>query len=804
MEEMQKETTQVKMPMIALRGLVVFPGMVLHFDVARKRSVSSLNKAMKQDRKVFLVSQKEMKNEVPQIEDLNKVGVVAVIKQVLKTSENNLRVVVEGQYRASLIELQEQSGFIEAVTEPFPLKPIKESQKPVLEALARTVKELFEEYCSYAPKMAADFVASVMTSEDPLYLVEYVAQHIPIDYIKKQLILEESDVKKRLELLCEILEKENQVMGLEREIYDKVKGQLDKNQREYYLREQLKIINRELGESEQLEEELKQYEKKIAKLSLNEECSEKLLKEVDRLRKMPSTGHEAAVVRGYLDTCLSLPWNIKTKDKLDVAKAQAQLDRDHYGMEKVKERIVEALAVRKLAPNIKGQILCLIGPPGVGKTSIAKSIAKAMGRKYARLSLGGVRDESDIRGHRKTYIGAMPGRIIEAVKQAGSSNPMILLDEIDKLGSDYKGDPSSALLEVLDAEQNYAFRDHYIELPFDLSDVLFIATANNAQTIPGPLYDRMEIIDLSSYTREEKYNIAKKHLISKQLKRHGLTARELKFTEDGIYALIDGYTREAGVRTLEREIASVCRKVAKRIAGDEITSCKADQAMIEKLLGPWKYKPDELENKDAVGVVNGLAWTAVGGEILQVEIAVLEGSGKLELTGSLGDVMKESAHTAMTCVRGLAEKYGIEKDFYKTKDIHIHFPEGAVPKDGPSAGVTITTALISALANIPVSSKVAMTGEVTIRGRVLAIGGLKEKTMAAYRQGIKTVVIPKANLADLHELSPVVRDALTFVPAEEITTVLDCALLEKTEEEPVLEKMEITKHEAHENASLLQ
>lgn len=803
MEKKRKETVQVKMPMIALRGLVVFPNMVLHFDVARKRSVSSLNKAMKQDRKVFLVSQKETINEVPQIEDLNKVGVVAVVKQVLKSSDNNLRVVVEGQYRASLVDLEEQSGYMEAVTEELPLQGVRPSQKPMLEALARAAKELFEEYCYYAPKMAPELIASVLATEDPVRLAEYITQHIPVDFGKKQSILEESNVKKRLELLCKILENENQVMGLEREIYDKVKSQLDRNQREYFLREQIKIINSELGENDQLEEELEGYEKKIASLSLNEECAEKLFKEVDRLRKMPSNGHEAAVIRGYLNTCLDLPWKTVTKDKLDVVKAQAQLDRDHYGMEKIKERIVEALAVRKLAPDIKGQILCLVGPPGVGKTSIAKSIAKAMGRNYVRLSLGGVRDESDIRGHRKTYIGAMPGRIMAAMKQAGSRNPVILLDEIDKLGSDFKGDPSSALLEVLDGEQNYAFRDHYIELPFDLSDVMFIATANNAQTIPGPLYDRMEVIDLSSYTREEKYNIARKHLIPKQIKRHGLTGRELKFTEEGLYALIDGYTREAGVRTLEREIASLCRKAAKQIVAGEITSCRVDGGMLQKLLGPWKFKPDDLEKKDAVGLVNGLAWTSVGGEILQVEIAVLEGGGKVELTGSLGDVMKESAHAAMTCVRSLADRYGIDKDFYKTKDIHIHFPEGAVPKDGPSAGVTITTALVSALANIPVSSKVAMTGEVTLRGRVLAIGGLKEKTMAAYREGIQTVIIPKANLADLHELSPVVRDALTFVPAEEISTVLDCALLER-KEEPLLEKMEITKHEAPENAALLQ
>ncbi|MBR5486115.1 MAG: endopeptidase La [Oscillospiraceae bacterium] len=804
MEEKFEEMTGLRMPMIALRGLVVFPRMVLHFDVARKRSVSSLNKAMKQDRMVFLVAQKEVRDEVPQIEDLHKVGVVAVVKQVLKTADNNLRVVVEGKYRATLKEVVEnENSSLEAITEEFPMKPVRANQTAMLEALARTVKELFGEYSGYAPKMAPEFVSSVMTCEDPAYLAEYLAQHIPVDYSKKQQILAESTVKKRLEMICDMLENENQVMGLEREIYDKVKAQMDKNHRDYYLREQIKVINNELGDNDDIDEEIRRYEEKIAKLKLNEECTEKLKKEVDRLKKMPSNGHEAAVIRGYLDTCLELPWNTVTKDKIDVVKAKAQLDKDHYGMEKVKERIIESLAVRKLAPDVKGQIICLVGPPGVGKTSVARSIAKAIGRNYVRLSLGGVRDESDIRGHRKTYIGAMPGRIMNAMKQAGSRNPLLLLDEIDKLGSDFKGDPSSALLEVLDAEQNYAFRDHYIELPFDLSEVLFIATANNAQTIPAPLYDRMEIIDLSSYTREEKFNIAKNHLVPKQLKKHGLDKKMMKFTTDGLYALIDGYTREAGVRTLERRIASVCRKAAKQIVAEEITSCKADKATVQSLLGPWKYKPDELETKDTVGVVNGLAWTSVGGEILQAEIAVLEGSGKLELTGSLGDVMKESAKTAVTCVRGLADKYGIDKEFYKTKDIHIHFPEGAVPKDGPSAGVTITTALVSALTNIPVSSKVAMTGEVTLRGRVLAIGGLKEKSMAAYRQGIKTVIIPKANLADLHDISPVVRDAITFVPAEDISTVLECALVKPKEEQQVAD-IELTKHETTENTGLFQ
>ncbi len=552
---------------------------------------------------------------------------------------------------------------------------------------------------------------------------------------------------------------------------------MDKNHRDYYLREQLRAINAELGEDNQAQEELEKYQSKLDALTLEEDTRKRLQEELDKFSRLSYNSQEAMVSRNYLDLVLGLPWNTSTKDKLDVNQAARVLDKDHYGMKKVKERILEALSVYKMAPDMKGQIICLVGPPGVGKTSIAKSIAKAMGKKYVRMSLGGIRDEADIRGHRKTYIGAMPGRIISALKQAGTNNPLLLLDEVDKLGSDYKGDPSSALLEVLDAEQNFSFRDHYVEVPFDLSKVMFLATANDASAIPGPLYDRMEVIDLSSYTREEKFHIAKEHLVPKQVKRHGLNGRMVRFDEEALYAVIDGYTREAGVRTLERTLASVCRKCAKEIVAGEKKSCKINAAVVEALLGPRKFKEDSLEKKDLVGVVNGLAWTSVGGEILQVEVAVVEGTGKIELTGSLGDVMKESAKAAVTYVRSCCQKYSIDPDFYKTKDIHIHFPEGAVPKDGPSAGVTITTALVSALANVPVRGDVAMTGEVTLRGRVLAIGGLREKTMAAYRHGIKTVLIPKENEPDLHEIDPVVKENIRFVPAEEVSTVLDTALV---------------------------
>ena len=771
------EVQTLRLPTLAIRGLVMFPNMVLHFDVARQKSILALNRAMQGNQKIFLVTQKNSRVENPTKEDLYTVGVVAKVKQILKAQSESVRVVVEGQYRARMCELISTEPFYEAMCEEMPMLPVKEGKHLTVDAYLRVVKDLFEEYCFYAPKMPKDLVVNIIGAEDPVFVSEYLSQNLGFSLEDKQMILEESSIRKRLEMLSTLLRRENDILAIEHSIAERVKDQMDRNQKEYYLHEQIKAIRAELGEDEDGDTEIEKYRTRLREIEPDEETEKKLTEEINKLSKMVFNSQEAMVSRNYLDTVFSLPWNKLTEDKLDIAAAREKLDADHYGLQKVKERILEILAVRKLEPNIKGQIICLVGPPGVGKTSIARSIAEAMGRKYVRMSLGGVRDEADIRGHRKTYIGAMPGRVVSALKQADSMNPLMLLDEIDKLGSDFKGDPSSALLEVLDSEQNFAFRDHYLEIPLDLSNVLFFATANDASTIPAPLYDRMEIINLSSYTREEKFQIAKRHLVPKQVKRHGLNGRTCRFYDDALYSLIDHYVREAGVRTLEREIATLCRKSAKMIVEGEKKSCHISAKMLESLLGPQKYKDDDIQKEDLVGVVNGLAWTAVGGEILQAEVAVVDGTGKLELTGSLGDVMKESAKAAITCVRSLCDRYGIDKDFYKTKDIHIHFPEGAVPKDGPSAGVTITTALVSALSGIPVRHDVAMTGEITLRGRVLPIGGLKEKTMAAYRNGMKTVVIPQANEPDLYEVDPVVKENITFVTAKEIGTVLEKALV---------------------------
>lgn len=770
-------TEPAKMPVLVLRGLVLFPEMVLHFDVGREKSLMALNEVMSASRQIFMVSQKDLNEEEPKANSIYKVGVVAQVKQIIKSQSGTWRVLVEGMYRAKLQEVVSETPYFEAVVVPFPLKELRKKTS-MCDAMMRTVKNLFEEYCYLTPRMPKELVTNALVSNDPVHLGEYIAGNMQIDPADKQTILSQSDPLKRLEILASMLESENDILALEQDIQEKVRGQIDKNQREYYLREQMKAISGELGE-EDPQEETFDYYNQIEKLKLDKEITEKLCKEVDRLGKLPYNSNEAGVIRGYLDTVLELPWNKKTIDKIDIKKAQTLLDKEHFGLKKVKARILELLAVRKLAPEIKGQIICLVGPPGVGKTSIANSIAKSMGRKYVRISLGGVRDESDIRGHRKTYIGSMPGRIMAAMKLAGASNPLMLLDEVDKLGNDFRGDPSAALLEVLDSEQNHAFRDHYLEISFDLSDVLFIATANTLDTIPSPLRDRMEIITLTSYTREEKFHIAKEHLLSKQMKRHGLTASKAKVADDALYALIDNYTREAGVRNLEREIASLLRKAAKKLVAGESKKVLIDNNCIVEYLGPRKFKPELIHAYDEVGMVNGLAWTSVGGEMLQVEVAVLDGTGKLELTGSLGDVMKESAHAAVSYIRAHWEQYGVEHDFYKNRDIHIHVPEGAVPKDGPSAGVTITTALVSALADIPVYRDVAMTGEITLRGRVLPIGGLREKTMAAYRAGIKTVVIPQDNEPDLAEIDPEVHNALRFVTAENIDTVLETALVRK-------------------------
>ena len=768
------ETTYT-IPAISLRGLVVFPSMVLHFDVGRERSVNALKAAAANDGHIFLVAQKDASVSDPSENDIFNVGVVAEIRQMLTTPDGSTRVLVEGLYRARRIKLISSNDYLE-----YEVKPISSGDTTLSEATqtaaVRALKEAFCAYADVSPKMPRELFESIMSEEKCSALFEKVVFNVVLKLEDKQRLLETNGTLRRIKLLITMLENEIEIINAEMEIQEQVRQQVDKNQREYYLREQLKVISRQLGDEESPAEEADSYRERILALGLAKESEEKLLGEVTKLSKMSSSSQEAAVQRTYLDTVLEIPWNVRTKDKLNIANVQKQLDRDHYGLKKVKDRITETLSVRALVPDIKGQIICLYGPPGVGKTSIGRSIAEALGRKYVRISLGGVHDEAEIRGHRKTYIGAMPGRIISALKQAKSMNPVILLDEIDKMGGDYKGDPSSAMLEVLDSEQNTTFTDHYIEIPVDLSDVLFITTANTLDTIPAPLLDRMEVIELSSYTREEKFNIAKKHLLPKQLKKHGEKSSTVKVTDGAIYSIIDCYTREAGVRKLERKLADVCRKSAKLIVSGE-KKVVVNESTLGDFLGTKRYLPEHLEAHDEVGLVNGLAWTSVGGTMLPLEVLVLDGTGKTEFTGSLGDVMKESAKIAVSLTRSLSAKYGIDPDFYKNKDIHIHAPEGAVPKDGPSAGVTLTTALISALSGTPVRRDVAMTGEITLRGKVLAIGGLKEKAMAAYRAGIRTVCIPKDNEADLQDIDEAVKANVRFVPAEDITTVLETALV---------------------------
>ena len=764
------------LPAIALRGLVVFPNNIVHFEVGRAKSIAAIEAAMHTNSSIFLVAQKEMDVEEPQMRDLYAYGVIAEIKQVLRVSDDLVKVLVEGKTRARLLELND-GDFLQASVRPVPVRGIGADKRTQTEALVRSLKDCFEEYLSYSPQISKDVVYNIVSSDSPLFLSEYMPANLLLKYEDKQTILNESSLLGRLEKLLMLLRQECQVLEIERDLDDKVNASLDKGQREYYLREQMHIISEELGDSEDTRAEADTYRQKVLALKLDEESTEKLLKECDRLARMQSNSAESGVIRSYLDTCLGLPWHVTTEDDLDQAHARKVLDREHYGLQKVKERILELLAVRKLNTEVKGQIVCLVGPPGVGKTSIAHSIADCMGRKFARMSLGGVHDEAEIRGHRRTYIGAMPGRIISAINSAKSSNPVILLDEIDKLAGDYKGDPSSALLEVLDPEQNRTFKDNYLDIPFDLSEVLFITTANDASTIPGPLYDRMDVIELPSYTRTEKFNIAKRHLLPKQLKNNGLDGK-VGMTSGALYEIIDGYTREAGVRNLERTITSVLRKFAQKIAAGETEKISVSGTMVKSLLGPEKVKPTFISRADSVGIANGLAWTSVGGEMLPVEVAVIpNGTGKIEITGSLGDVMKESAQLAVTYARVHAEEYGIAPDRFKNTDLHIHAPEGAVPKDGPSAGVTLTTALVSALSGIPVRHDLAMTGEITLHGNVLPIGGLKEKSMAAFREGISTVLIPKENATDLYEADAEVKEKIHFIPVERLSQVLKHALI---------------------------
>ncbi len=767
----------VTMPMLALRGLVVFPNAAVHFDVAREKSVTALKKAIENDKRVFLVAQKDPDVDEPSDDDIYKTGVVAEIRQMLKTPENVTRVLVDGIYRAKLVSADFSGSCYTAEVKRFPEKKLRAD--PIeLDAVMRALKGTFHQYCLAVPRMPHEMTETILRETDPFELFELIAFNLALSPADKQALLEESSTELRLGMLLSMLTREVEILGIERTIQEKVREHIDNSQREYYLREQMKVISEELGESPQevLGEDDDDYEEAIRALHLPQETETKLLKENGRLLRMPPMSQDAAVLRTYLDTVLELPWNTSSDDNNDIVNAEKVLNDDHYGLEKVKERIVENIAVRALAPDIKGQIICLAGPPGVGKTSIGKSIASALGRKYVRISLGGVRDEADIRGHRKTYVGAMPGRIIAAIRQAGTNNPLIMLDEIDKLTHDMRGDPSAALLEVLDAEQNSAFRDHYIEVPFDLSRVLFITTANSTDEIDAPLLDRMEVIELSSYTREEKFHIAKEHLVPKQIKKHGIKLSALKFADNAIYNMIDGYTKEAGVRTLERRIASVCRKSAKQIVAGEKTKISVTARNLESYLGHRKYLDERLSRVDEVGLTNGLAWTSVGGVMLPLEVLVLDGKGNIETTGSLGDVMKESARIAISYVRSVCGKYGIDSEFYKNKDIHIHAPEGATPKDGPSAGVTMTTSLVSALSGIPVRSDVAMTGEITLHGKVLPIGGLREKTMAAYKEGMKTVIIPKGNKGDLDDVDETVRESINFVLADTLTDVLDTAL----------------------------
>ncbi len=772
-----KTTITTSLPVLAMRGVVVFPKMTLHFDVGRQKSIAAIRAALNTTGEIFLVAQLDAEVENPEFSDLNKIGVVAEVKQVVKLPNTEvLRVVVEGKYRATIVESVRTKPILKAVVTEVKQKPVRKIDSAYSEALVRTLRDLFDDYADLLPRISPDVEMTVHTEDDIALLTDYIVSNTILMFEDKQDLLSELSPIKRAEKLCSVLIKETEILSLQVGIQNEVHERMDKNQKDYFLREQLKVISQELNGEESPEEEAEGYKEKINALPLDDKYKKKLLDEADRLLKLSSSSSEANVTRTYLDRVLALPWNNETKDSLNLAKARKVLDKDHYGLDEVKERIVELIAVKKLSENVNSQILCLVGPPGVGKTSIAKSLAKAMNKNYARISLGGVHDEAEIRGHRRTYIGAMPGRIISAVEQAGSTNALILLDEIDKLGNDYKGDPSSALLEVLDGEQNNSFVDHYIDVPFDLSKVLFITTANDASSIPGPLYDRMEIIELYSYTLEEKFRIAKKHLLPKQLKNFNMTSKMVSVSDSALKLIIDGYTKEAGVRTLERVIIKVLRKCAVKFADGFEGKITVTPENLEEFLGARKYKETDLSVDNMVGAVNGLAWTKVGGEIMQIEASILEGTGKIELTGSLGDVMKESAKIAVSFVRSRANELGIDPSFYKDKDIHIHAPEGAVPKDGPSAGVTMTTALVSALTNRPVKPDVAMTGEISLRGNVLAIGGLKEKSMAAYKNKMKTVLIPQDNVPDLEKVDEVVKKNIEFIPVSTLDEVLNLAL----------------------------
>ena len=766
----------VTVPVVALRGIVLFPDMTLHFDVGRKESIAALRAAMHAGQDVFFVTQKGFADDYPDLGGLHFIGVLGEVRQIVRIpgAKTNLRVVVDGKQRGCISEILQSTPYLNACVELLEDEAVFADDPVYLAALLMRCRSLFEEYCMHSPQLAEDVVQSVYETDDPGVLADKIAGNILFPIEIKQELLSIADPMERLEYLCVALAQETEILALDEDIQSRVQEAMDRNQKEYYLREQMRIIEEELGENEG--DDIASLRQAIADSAMSEQAKKKLFSECRRLQRLSPASPDANVLRTYIEKCLEIPWGKYSKEKKSISAAVKVLEKDHYGLKDVKERITEMLAARIVSPQIKGQIICLAGPPGVGKTSIAKSIATATGRNYARMSLGGVRDEAEIRGHRRTYIGSIPGRLIDALVNAGTMNPLILLDEVDKLSSDIKGDPASALLEALDAEQNHSFRDHYIELPVDLSQVLFITTANDKNAIPDALRDRMEVIDIASYTYEEKFQIAKKHLLPKQMKEHALTKNDLRVTDAALRAVIEGYTREAGVRRLERQLAKICRKKTLLLANGETEKTVVDVKDLEKLLGIRKYRDDAAENEDSIGVVNGLAWTSVGGELLKAEALVFDGTGKLETTGSLGDVMVESVKAAVSFIRSRCYELNIAPDFYKTKDIHVHFPEGAVPKDGPSAGITVTTALVSALTNRPVSAKIAMTGEVTLRGRVLAIGGLREKAMAAYRMNIPTVIIPAQNLPDLQEVDDAVKERITFIPVKTVDEVLSLAL----------------------------
>ena len=772
------DTMIMKMPAVALRGMVILPGMVAHFDVSRAKSIKAVEEAMMDEQKIFLVAQKDVEQENPDIEDLFKIGIIAEVKQVIKLQNNIVRILVEGKERAELSAFLENPDYLLAEIIRFDEEVDDGLPEEAKEAMLRSIQETFGKYVVVNPKMGKELQRQLSEITDLEKLMNQLANSLPVHFEEKQKILDAVSMTERYEVLMALLLKEIEIIAIKNDFQAKVKAHVDKNQKEYLLREQMKVIREELGE-DNTESDADHFMDALGKIKADKEVKEKIKKEIDRFKNISSSSSESAVARGYIETLLELPWNKTSRDNKDLKNAEQILNADHYGLEKVKERMLEFLAVRNLTSKGESPIICLVGPPGTGKTSIARSVAKALDKKYVRISLGGVRDEAEIRGHRRTYVGAMPGRIVNGLRSAGVKNPLMLLDEIDKMSSDYKGDTASALLEVLDAEQNKKFRDHYVEIPIDLSEVLFIATANSVQDIPRPLLDRMELIEVTSYTENEKLHIAKEHLLAKQMERNGIRPEQLAITDKAMAKIISGYTREAGVRNLERKLGEICRKAARPLYEGEKEKIKVTEQNLEKFLGKEKYSFDKKNDTDEVGIVRGLAWTSVGGDTLEIEVNIMPGKGEFQLTGQLGDVMKESAQAGISYIRSVSEEYHIPKKFFQENDIHIHIPEGAVPKDGPSAGITMATAMLSALTKTPVRADVAMTGEITLRGRVLPIGGLKEKTLAAKNAGIKTICVPKKNEKDIDEISPEIKKGLKIVFVEQMKDVLDVAFVKK-------------------------